>query len=737
MRTTASAKKTVWKKKIKVPDKQPLKQLQKLEEKEKETRSRVFVLLRLLRRARNPRLLATAVLYAAICALLLPRFFGGATYKPGDIADADIVSPGIIEYTDSIATDIQKNKAANAAGTVFRLLPSFQKDIESIFRQALEYQESDRDEETKRKITGNLIDYGLSGQTVQTLLSLNKDKPIQLRLKTYAVMDKISKDRLLDERELMRIDDDAARYAREEEIETSLIPAVQEIIRVAIRLNLETDLEATEYRQQQAKDAVNPVTRRIREKEIIVRKGDAITERHLDIMRQAGLLSTGMPWVKPLAYMLLLLFAFFVIAVFLKTFVLNIYRDEKRLLIFYLIILLAVLWAVMIDQSPIFSKYLIGVSAGMMTILVCLLLNPMTALFSVPVMILVISVIQGLEMGHFLVALFAFMAAYFHSVRTQDKDSLLKAGAAVGVSSMSVILVLTLVRFPGLRQAMTDIVLFGGLNGLFSFVLANGLLPAFEKLFSVTTPHRLLELSNPEEPLLKRLLIDAPGTYHHSILVGNIAEAAAEAVGADALLVRIACYYHDVGKLKRPYFFIENQMHGDSRLNEVAPTLAALVIASHVKDGVEMAQESGVPDEVVEIISEHHGSCLISFFYQQAQAEAKDAAGLQEQRFRYPGPKPSRIESAILMLADSCEAAVRSQKAPTPKSIESTVNSIFEARLMDGQFNGCNVTLKQLGAIQMTIIKTLARVYHSRMEYPDIEELKQHKDHVSGRNGDK
>ncbi len=711
--------------------------MQKLEEKEKQTQSRVFVLLRLLRRARNPRLLATAVLYVVLCALMLPRFFGGASYKTGDIADADIVSPGTIDYIDTVATDIQKKKAATAAGAVFRLLPSFKKDVEVIFRQALEYQESDNKGEARRKIIDSYIRYGLSGTTAQKLLSLKKDQPVQLRLKTYAVIDRISLDGLIDEGELIRVDADAARYALEEEVESALIPAVQEIIRVAIRLNIETDNEAAEARAKQAMDAVSPVTRRIREKEIIVRKGDKITERHLDIMRQTGLLSTGMPWVRPLAYMLLLLLGFFVIAIYLKTFVLNIYRDEKRLLIFFMIILLSVLWAVMIDQSPIFSKYLIGVSAGMMTILVCLLLNPMTALFSVPVMILVISMVQGLEMGHFLVALFAFLAAYFHSVRTQDKDSLLKAGVAVGVSSMLVIFVLTLVRFSGLRQATMDILLFGGLNGLFSFVLANGLLPAFEKLFRVTTPHRLLELSNPEEPLLKRLLIDAPGTYHHSILVGNIAEAAAEAVGADALLVRIACYYHDAGKLKRPYFFIENQMHGDSRLNEVAPTLAALVIASHVKDGVEMAQEHGVPDEVVDIISEHHGSCLISFFYQQAQAEAKDAAGLQEQRFRYPGPKPSRIESAILMLSDSCEAAIRSQKTPTPKSIESTVNAIFEARLMDGQFNDCNVTLKQLGTIQMTIIKTLARVYHSRMEYPDLEELKQHKEHAPGRNGDK
>jgi len=718
-----------------LPDKKTKTKLPSLEDRRQ--RNRAFILLRLMRRARNPRLLAALALYLAICGAMLPRFFSGFSYREGDIATANFQSPAAMEYTDVEATEKAREKAAAVAGAVFRLQPNFRRDIENIFARILELQQSDNKDSDRKKTSAYLSEYGLGDESINILLGLKTDRPVRLRMNVYDVINSLARDGTIDEKSLLKIDSDVERSARRIGVETALIPVVQDIIRTATKMNLVTDREATEFLAKQAMDSIAPVKKRIKENEMVVREGEKISAQHLAVMRALGLLKSELSLARMFGYALLIAFAFFVVGIYLKTFVLRIYRDDKRLLIFFIIVLIAALLAVVIERTPVFSKYLIGVPAGMMTILTCLLLTPTTAMFAVPVLILVVSAVLGFDTGQFLVALFAFLAAYFHSVRTQDRDSLLKAGVSISVASMAIILVMTLVRFTDIKQALLDVFVYGGLTGLLSFVLATGFLPAFERLFNVTTPHRLLELSNPEEPLLKRLLIEAPGTYHHSILVGNLAESAAEAVGADALLVRIACYYHDVGKLKRPYFFIENQLHGVSQLNDMAPTLAALVISSHVKDGVEMAQENGIPDEVVDVIAEHHGSCMISFFYQQAQAEAKDGAGLQEERFRYPGPKPSRIESAIMMLADSSEAAIRSQKTPTPKSIESTVNSIFETRLIDGQFDDCNVTLKQLGDIKMSIMKTLARVYHSRMEYPDLEDLKQHKDHAPRRNGDR
>lgn len=692
----------------------------------------------LLKLAMNPRVIATLALFIVVCIALELHLFGGFVYRKGEIADADIVSPREVEYVDTEATKALRLKAASQAGAVYRLEPTFQKDVEKVFQLVLESEQYNPGSLEQKKVEESLLDFGLSGGTVRSLLALQKDQPVQLRLKTYAVIRRISEEGLIGEQALLRLDEDIERYAREEEIGAGLIPAAKDIIRVAAKLNLTPDEEATESQKSLLAEKAAPVRKKIRRNEIIVRKGDPITARHLDAMRELGMLTPRTSWARIAGYTLLIALAFAAVGIFLKTFAVNIYRDEKKLIVFFILILFAVLWSVLISRVPIFSGYMLGVAAGVLTILVCLLLRPAVALFATPVMMLVISIALGMEMGHFLVALVSMLAAFFYSVRTQDRDSHLKAGLAISLSSMAAILILTLVKFTSLRQAFLDVIVYGGLNGALASVFAIGLTPAFELAFNMTTPRRLLELSNPEEPLLKRLLIEAPGSYHHSILVGNLAETAAETVGADALLTRIACYYHDIGKLKRPYFFVENQLGGASQLSDVAPTLGALVISSHVKDGIEMAREQRLPEEIVDIIAQHHGTCLISFFHQQAlaEAEAKGGAEVQEERFRYPGPKPQATESAIVMLADACEAALRAQKQPTPKIIENTVNNIVESRLIGGQFEQCNITLRQIDTVRLSLIKTLATVYHSRMEYPDLDELRHHRDAGAKMNGD-
>lgn len=256
-------------------------------------------------------------------------------------------------------------------------------------------------------------------------------------------------------------------------------------------------------------------------------------------------------------------------------------------------------------------------------------------------------------------------------------------------------------------------------NGVLSTVITTGFLPFFENIFRVTTPIKLLELSNPNQPLLRRLLLEAPGTYHHSIIVGNLAEAAAEVIGADSLLVRVAAYYHDVGKTKRPYFFVENQLMQDNPHDKLAPTLSTLIITSHIKDGVDMASRSGLPESVINIIREHHGTTLVPYFYHKATESAKEEL-VDEKEFRYVGPKPQTTESAIVMLADSVEAAVRSLSRPTPGRIEGLIRKIIKERLQDGQFDECDLTLKDLDAVANAFVRVLSGIYHPRIEYPDV-----------------
>ena len=256
----------------------------------------------------------------------------------------------------------------------------------------------------------------------------------------------------------------------------------------------------------------------------------------------------------------------------------------------------------------------------------------------------------------------------------------------------------------------------GLFNGILSAVGAIGLLPYLETVFGITSSIRLLELSNPNHPLLRKLLLEAPGTYHHSMMVGNLGEAAAEAVGADPLLTRVGSQYHDIGKTKRPYFFVENQFSGVNPHDKISPTLSTLIITSHVKDGVEMARQHKLPKVLVDFIREHHGTDLVKYFYHRAKESGQDVS---EDDFRYPGPKPQSKETAIVMLADSVEAAVRSMPKPTPGRIEGLVRKIIKERLADGQLDESNITLRDLDLIADAFVKVLTGMYHHRVEYPD------------------
>jgi putative nucleotidyltransferase with HDIG domain len=272
-------------------------------------------------------------------------------------------------------------------------------------------------------------------------------------------------------------------------------------------------------------------------------------------------------------------------------------------------------------------------------------------------------------------------------------------------------------------RVMMESLLYGGINGFGSGLLAVGLLPVLEHMFGITTGIRLLELSNQSEPLLKRLLLEAPGTYHHSVIVGNLAESAAEAVGENPLLCRVGAYYHDIGKLRRPYFFIENQLGAENPHDKLSPNLSALIILSHVKDGLEMAKQYKIPEPIKDIIHQHHGASIIAYFYHQAKQSDKEFP--LEDDFRYPGPKPRSKAAAIVMLADSVEAAARTLQKPTPTKIEMLVRQIIRNNLDDGQLDESPLSLRDLNDIALTFTRILTGIYHQRIEYPEkiMEEM--------------
>jgi putative nucleotidyltransferase with HDIG domain len=261
---------------------------------------------------------------------------------------------------------------------------------------------------------------------------------------------------------------------------------------------------------------------------------------------------------------------------------------------------------------------------------------------------------------------------------------------------------------------------FGLAGGILCAVIVNGTIPLVESVFKYTTDIKLLELANMNTPVLRELMIQAPGTYHHSIIVGNLVEAAAEAINANPLLARVAAYYHDIGKIRKPLYFVENIGGQENRHDKLTPSMSSLILMSHVKDGVELAKENKLGQVLVEIIRQHHGSALIKFFYDKAKS--KEDPGVQqvdERDYRYPGPRPQTREAALIMLADAVEAASRTLADPTPARIQGMVQKIINNIFIDGQLDECELTLKDLHNIAKSFNRILSGIFHHRIDYPE------------------
>jgi cyclic-di-AMP phosphodiesterase PgpH len=250
------------------------------------------------------------------------------------------------------------------------------------------------------------------------------------------------------------------------------------------------------------------------------------------------------------------------------------------------------------------------------------------------------------------------------------------------------------------------------------------LLPLVERVFQVQTDLSLIELGDPAHPLLQELVRRAPGTYNHSITVASLAQAAAESIGARGLLVRVGAYYHDIGKMLKPGYFVENQTQGNNRHDQLMPAMSTLVIIAHVKDGVDLARQNRLPESLVDFIQQHHGTTLVEYFYRQAadrnKANPQDAE-IDESSFRYPGPKPQTKEAGVLMIADAVESASRVLVEPTPARLENLVQDLTRKRLADGQFDECGLTLQEVHLIGESLVKSLSAMYHGRVKYPDQE----------------
>ncbi|HKZ92264.1 MAG TPA: HDIG domain-containing protein [Candidatus Limnocylindrales bacterium] len=324
-----------------------------------------------------------------------------------------------------------------------------------------------------------------------------------------------------------------------------------------------------------------------------------------------------------------------------------------------------------------------------------------------------------------------------------------QAAAAIAIVNVAVVVAFTLVLRDNDLQAFLQLAAAALVSAIGAAVAAAGTFALLGSLFGITTSYQLLELANPTQPLLRRLLLEAPGTYHHSLMVGNLAEQAAEAIDADALVTRVAAYYHDIGKLDDPAAFIENQSGRENPHDELPPEASAAIVASHVARGIDIAYQYKLPKALIGYIPQHHGTALMGYFYAKAREQAVEEAGatpgsvaaseavdqVDQRRFRHAGPKPQSREAAILMLADSVEASVRSLSSQDEPAIRSMVSRIISERLTDGQFDECDLTLRDLDRIRESFIDQLLAMYHRRIAYPTNKIVELESRRAAGRRG--
>ncbi|MCM3002529.1 HD family phosphohydrolase [Priestia koreensis] len=499
--------------------------------------------------------------------------------------------------------------------------------------------------------------------------------------------------------------------------------AMYDVAEFSIIPNVVYNRSETSDRRQTAIQQVDPVI--IKQGQILVEEGQLITR---DIYRQLKLvgLLDNKNTIQPFLGLLLIVIVFLAMIMYYFQ---QLKKGTYRTLLMYVItvsVTIIIMKIVSLFQKIEFTDlgYLAPVALG--ALLVRILINERIAIATSFLLAGTGSIIFNTgtttafngQIG--LYFLISSVAGVLFLSEQHRRSRILQAGLFVSLINVVVILAILLIKNNGQLETI-NLGYYGIMavvSGLVASILTIGLLPFFEAGFGILSTMKLIELSNPNHPLLRKILTEAPGTYHHSVMVANLSEAACEAIGASGLLARVGSYYHDIGKTRRPQYFIENQMNVSNPHDQLSPEVSRSIIIAHATDGAEILRRHKLPREFVDIAAQHHGTTLLKYFYYKALELDKDH--VKEEDYRYPGPKAQTKEAAVIGIADSVEAAVRSMPNPTPEKIESLVRNIIKDRLQDEQFSECDITLKELETVATSLCETLNGIFHSRIEYPEF-----------------
>jgi putative nucleotidyltransferase with HDIG domain len=688
------------------------------------------------------------------------------SYKIGDIATSDIRVTQDMLVEDKALTEQRRKDAANNAPVVYNLNEQVPGALNDKLQKALAIVSSGRVAKPDKSVTqwraelSPVLDTDLSEVEIQALARIKSEKIFLAS--TAVLLDELYQRKIVldekvfqaDTRRGLELSDNNGRPVGGSDFSAGVTdigearrivtkwsfkgvgtaPDNARISAVIARIllpNLFYNREATELRARSAMETVRPVLFKLQKGEMVVRVGERITPEQAHKLETIfGVQRSGSRLFMLLGTFTLILVLFYFPYRFACKNIRKFNPTNKDVLIISLLVIMSFIFfktALLITHNigTVFPSvetssyfYLFPFAAGAMIVRV--FMNSEVALVYCAVMAPLLGIMFENSM---LVVIYSLLGGIVgaHGVRhCTCRGTVYTAGFKISVVNLALALSFQTLNNAIFTTQTIYVALFALLSGFISAGFVSSFIPLVENLFQYTTDIKLLELANLNSPLLRELMVKAPGTYHHSIVVGNLVEAAAESIGANPLLARVSAYYHDIGKVSKPLYFIENQTGEENRHDKLAPSMSALVLISHLKEGAELAREHRIGQPIIDIIRQHHGTALIKFFYERAKSQAALTGQIVEEKdFRYPGPKPQTREAGIVMLADCVEAASRTLVNPSPDRIQGLVQKLINNVFIDGQLDECELTLKNLHEIARSFTAILNGIFHHRVDYPE------------------
>jgi cyclic-di-AMP phosphodiesterase PgpH len=711
---------------------------------------------------------------------------GNYTYQVGDIARENIKAPKELLINDTVATEEKKRKAFENVLTVYdyhdELVKQIRDRLSTAFvfaRQELQARTGDETSATgvlermleTKEAFESLLGITVSRGAYQILINERFSSTIEglIGRITSEVLNNgvvANKEALLRERDrgvtlsYVGVEKEEVvynlRHFYSQDQALSMVRIIGEpllkqvdytvknlIVDFSQRLlvpNITLNASKTEQRRKGARENIKPVLYKINKGEMILRGGERVSQ--LDRLKLSALEAQRTrrdPMAISVGALIIAIFIFLV--VYLRnseSHKRGALADNKNILFFATMLCLSFVATkaayVAAEAIAVNSEVLaitteaifLAVPLASIAMIVCLFMDiELTASFALVLALCTAAIFEN-SFEIFIYSLLNMTMAAYWMQHCRERKVFIKAGVKLGLFNMALAAALNfyLADLSGVNLAVDFALAFSG--GLLAGILTSGLAPLIEMVFDYTTDIKLLELSNLDQPLLRQLMLEAPGTYHHSLVVGAMAEAAASQIDANPLLARVCGYYHDIGKIKKPLYFIENQQNAKNKHSKLAPSMSGLILISHVKNGVEIAKAHRLGKPVIDTIQQHHGTRLISYFYEKAKSQQKEKGGKRSGKevevnlddFRYPGPRPQSKEAGLVMLADSIEAAARTLESPSPSRIQKLMQDLINQTFSEGQLNDCELTLKDLNQIAKSFNTILSGIYHHRIEYP-------------------